>query len=126
MYNTKAMLFGKAIYEWLSEFAPTYRGVLPAGMTPAEDLYIRFNGTYDDFATQFLFPIYIYNQHTTSYLKIIELADKIGADVGKNGLLISEEGIKIKIDRGSPFYQDMPDEDETTRAGYVNLEIEIY
>ena len=126
MYNTKALLFGKTIYKWLSEFAPTYRGVLPAGLEPEEDLYIRFSGSYDDFATSMLFPIYIYHRRTTSYSKIIELADKIGADVGENGLLISEEGIKIKVDRGSPFYQDMPDEDETTRAGYVNLEITIY
>lgn len=126
MYSTKAMIFGKAIYRWLSEFAPTYRGVLPAGLTPAEDLYIRFSGSYDDFARPFIFPIYIYNNRTTSYAKIIELADKIGEDIGENGLLIKEEGIRIKVDRGSPFYQDMPDEDETTRAGYVNIEVTIY
>lgn len=127
MYNTKALLFGKKIYEWLTEFAPTYRGVLPAGVQP-EDLYIRFNGAYDDFATQFIFPIYIYKHNTTSYSSVILLADKIGAAVGHNGLLIGddENKIKIKIDRGSPFYQDMQDEDNTVRAGMVNLIITIY
>lgn len=125
MYNTKAMLFGQKIYEWISDFAPTYRGVLPAGVQP-EDLYIRFNGVYDDFATQFIFQLFIYKHNTTSYSSVILLADKIGAAVGQNGLLIGDDNIKIKIDRGSPFYQDAQDEDETVRAGMVNLIVTIY
>lgn len=128
MYNTKALLFGQKIYEWLNEFAPAYRGVLPAGIRPADDLYIRFNGGYDDFATQFSYQIFIYNHNTTSYARIVKLADEIGAAVGENGLLIGddENKIKIKIDRGSPFYQDTLDEDETVRSGMVNLIITIY
>ena len=125
MYNTKALLFGQKIYEWLSTFATAYRGVLPTNLRP-DELYIRFDGYYDDFATSFVFPVYIYKLNTTSQVGVINVADKIGAAVGENGLLIGDDKIKIKIDRGSPFYQDMADPDNTVRAGYINLEMTVY
>lgn len=123
--KSKVLLFGQRIYEWLNTFAPTYRGVLPSGVQP-EDLYIRFDGYYDTFATQFILPVQIYKQKTTSYSSVILIADKIGNAIGEGGLLISDDDIKIKIDKGSPFYQDKPDEDETVRAGYINLLVTIY
>lgn len=125
--QSKAMLFGQRIYEWLSTFATTYRGVLPNGVQP-DDLYIRFDGYYDTFATQFVFPIQIYKQKTTSYSSVIMIADEIGNAIGEGGILIGadDDEIKIKVDKGSPFYQDKADEDNTVRAGYVNLLITIY
>lgn len=123
--KSKISLFGHLIYEWLSTFAPTYRGVLPAGVKP-ESVYLKIGGYTDEFATQFIFPVQIYALNTTSYGSVILIADEIGDAVGDGGTLISDEGIRIKIDKGSPFYQDKDDEDETVRAGYVNLLITIY
>lgn len=113
------------IYDWLSSIAVTYRGVLPAGEKPAEE-YLKYSGYYDGFAGQFILPIQIYTLRQTSYKRVLFLADKIEKKVGEAGVLIGDSNIKIKIQKGSPFYQDMADEDETVRAGYVNLLITIY
>lgn len=125
MSLNKVLKSGKLIYQWLSQFATTYRGVLPAGTTP-ESPYLQFSGYYDNFATQFILPVQIYTRPTTSYAGVIEIADKIDKAVGEGGILISDADIKIKIDKGSPFYQDKADEDETVRAGYINLLVTIY
>ena len=125
--KSKILLFSQKIYSWLSQFATAYRGVLPAGVKPT-GAYIRFDGYYDKFATNFIFPVQIYVPNTTSYSSVLQIADKIGEAIGDGGLLLGEKDndIKIKIEKGSPFYQDKSDEDLTTKAGYVNLEISIY
>ena len=123
--STKILTVGQLLYQWLSQFAPTYRGVLPAGIKP-ESPYLQFSGYYDNFATQFILPVQIYQLNTTSYEGVLQLADKIESAVTEAGILISDNGIKIKIEKGSPFYQDKQDEDETVRAGYINLIITVY
>ena len=123
--SVKILTVGQMLYQWLSQFAPTYRGVLPAGIKP-ESPYLQFSGYYDNFATQFIFPVQIYQLNTTSYEGVLQLADKIESAVTEAGILISDEKIKIKIEKGSPFYQDKADEDETVRAGYINLIITVY
>ena len=123
--SVKILTVGQMLYQWLSQFAPTYRGVLPAGIKP-ESPYLQFSGYYDNFATQFILPVQIYQLNTTSYEGVLQLADKIESAVTEAGILLSDEKIKIKIEKGSPFYQDKPDEDETVRAGYINLELTVY
>ena len=123
--SVKILTVGQMLYQWLSQFAPTYRGVLPAGIKP-ESPYLQFSGYYDNFATQFILPVQIYQLNTTSYEGVLQLADKIESAVTEAGILISDADIKIKIEKGSPFYQDKADEDETVRAGYINLIITVY
>ena len=123
--SVKILTVGQMLYQWLSQFAPTYRGVLPAGIKP-ESRYLQFSGYYDNFATQFILPVQIYQLNTTSYEGVLQLADKIESAVTEAGILISDADIKIKIEKGSPFYQDKQDEDETVRAGYINLIITVY
>lgn len=121
----KILKFGQIIYQWLSQFATTYRGVLPAGKKPKSP-YLQFSGYYDNFATQFILPVQIYTFPTTSYEEVIKIADEIEKAVTEAGILISDTDMKIKIEKGSPFYQDKADEDETVRAGYINLIITVY
>lgn len=116
---------GQLLFQWLSQFATTYRGVLPAGVTP-EKKYLQYDGYVDYFATQFILPVQIYTLGTTSYADVLDIADKISEAVTEAGTLIGDDTVKIKIDKGSPFYQDKNDEDETVRAGYVNLIITVY
>lgn len=118
---------GQLIYEWLSQFATTYRGVLPAGVKPANK-YLQYSGYVDYFATQFILPVQIYTLNTTSYAGVLEIADAIATAVTEGGTLIGDDAgtVKIKIMKGSPFYQDKQDEDETVRAGYINLEVTVY
>lgn len=121
----KILKFGKDIYTWLSQFGTVYRGVLPAGVQP-DDIYLLISGYYDNFASEFIYPVQIYQNKTTSYENIIAIADEMADVIGEGGLLVNGENLKFKVDKGSPFYQDRPDEDETVRAGYVNLIITIY
>ena len=121
----KEKIFGELFYEWLSQFASAYRGVLPAGQKP-NDLYVQFNGYYENFASQFVQPVSIYNIGTTSYTKVLEVAGAIENAVTEGGLLLKKDDLRVKIDKGSPFYQDKPDEDATVRAGYINLLVTIY
>lgn len=124
---SKIEAFGEEIYKWLSQFATTYRNELPADPNiKVADLYIKIGGYYDNFATRFIYPLKIYKQNTTSHREVIEVADNISKAIGDGGLLIRGNGVTIVIYKGSPFYQDMQDEDNTIRAGYVNLEISIY
>lgn len=123
--SEKVLRVGKIIYDWLSQFATTYRGVLPAGVTP-EKKYLQYDGYVDYFATQFILPVQIYALNTTSYEQVLQLADKIESAVTEAGVLIGDKDLKIKIMKGSPFYQDRNDEDETVRAGYINLEVTVY
>ena len=118
---------GQLIYEWLSQFAATYRGVLPAGVKP-ESKYLQYSGYVDSFAQQFILPVQIYTLNTTSYAGVLEIADAISTAVTEGGTIISDDAgtVKIKIQKGSPFYQDKQDEDETVRAGYINLEVTVY
>lgn len=118
---------GQLIYEWISQFATTYRGVLPAGVKPANK-YLQVSGYVDYFAQQFILPVQIYTLNTTSYAGVLEIADAISEAVTEGGTLIGDDAgtVKIKIMKGSPFYQDKPDEDETVRAGYINLEVTVY
>lgn len=123
--NTKIFTFGQKIYEWLSKFAPTYRGVLPSGVKP-NDLYLRFDGYFDNFATTFILPVFIYKTNATSYSSILLLADEIESAIGDGGIVIGDYDMRIKIEKGSPFYQDRSDEDESVKSGYINLELTIY
>lgn len=121
----KSVVFGKRFYEWLSQFGTVYRGVLPVGVEP-DDLYLRFDGYVDRFATAFVMPIQIYKHNTSSFSSVLQIAKEIGNTVGEGGLLVIYDDVRFKIEKGSPFYQDKQDEDETVRAGYINLEITIY
>lgn len=123
---SKIKEFGMLIYEWLSKFATTYNGALPDGKKP-DDLYILISNYYDNFAEQFIFPVQLYKLNTSSYSSVMTLAEMIGDAVGEGGVIVkSDEGLIIKIDKGSPFYQNKQDEDATVRAGYINLIITIY
>lgn len=125
MLKDRTVSFGKRFYEWLSQFGTVYRGVLPSGIIP-EDLYLRFDGYVDSFATPFIMPIQIYKHNTTSYSSVLQVAKELENAIGEGGVLITFEDVRFKIDKGSPFYQDKQDEDKTVRAGYINLEITIY
>lgn len=124
----RTIAFAKSFYSWLGKFGvAVYRGVLPSGVTP-DDLYIRFGGYSDNFATAFIMPIEIYKTNTTSYAEVLRIAKAIGDEVGEGGTLVidDENGVRYAVYKGSPFYQDKADEDPTVRAGYINLEITIY
>lgn len=121
----KQQVFFQRFYQWLSQFGTVYRGVLPSGVQTTQ-VYLQYSGYFENFATQFILPVSIYAQQTTVYTEVVKVAQAIDEVVTEGGTLAIYDDIRFKIDKGSPFYQDKPDEDETIRAGYVNLLVTIY
>ena len=121
--------YGKTLYEWLSEFAPTFRQPVLNTMfddnNPKPNEYIEYSSNVSNFNTEFIQPIVIYS-NSTSYNKVMDIVDEIESVITEKGLKIQKEWGYITIYKGSPFYQDKPDEDDTIRAGYVNLLIRVY
>ena len=128
-YKDKSVIFGKLFASWLEQFAEAYNGILPpTNVKVPADEYIQYNLYADDFARPFIQPISIYKQKTTSMLRPWMLAEKIGNAISEGGVYLrdDETNTVVKINKGSPFAQNKPDEDETVRAVFVNLEITVY
>lgn len=119
--------YATALYQWLSGFAPTFREpVIFDADNPQPDNYITYSASINGFAGQFIQPITIYTQ-STGFNDLMNIVDSIESAIGESGCVIgNNEWGYVFINKGSPFYQDKPDEDESFRAGYMNLLITIY
>ena len=119
--------YATTLYQWLSGFASTYREpVIFDADNPQPDDYITYSASTSGFAEQFIQSISIYTK-STGFTRLMEIADDIQSAIGESGCVIgSNEWGYISIYQGSPFYQDKPEEDESYRAGYVNLLVTIY
>lgn len=120
--------YATTLYEWLSKFAPTFRSPILSSVfdeqNPQPNEYIEYSANMDNFNSDFIQAITIYSK-STAYTKVMEIVDKIESTITENGIRVSSDWGYITIYKGSPFYQDKPDEDDTIRAGYVNLLIRV-
>ena len=120
--------YATLLYEWLSGFAPTYRSPILSSTfdedNPKPNEYIEYSANAGNFNTDFMQAITIYSTNT-SYSRVMDIADNIENAVTENGTIVRADWGYITIYKGSPFYQDKPDEDDNIRAGYVNLIIRI-
>lgn len=119
--------YAETLYQWLNGFETTFREpVMFDADNPKPDDYITYSATTSGFASQFIQPISIYTK-TTSFERLANIVDDIESAVGEGGCVIGDNTWGyIAINKGSPFYQDKPEEDENYRAGYVNLLVTIY
>lgn len=120
--------YATTMYNWLSKFAPTFRSPILSSVfdeqNPQPNEYIEYSANMDNFNSDFIQAITIYSK-STAYTKVMEIVDKIENTITENGIRVSSDWGYITIYKGSPFYQDKPDEDDTIRAGYVNLLIRV-
>lgn len=120
--------YATTMYNWLSKFAPTFRSPILSSVfdeqNPQPNEYIEYSSNMDNFNSDFIQAITIYSK-STAYTKVMEIVDKIENTITENGIRVSSDWGYITIYKGSPFYQDKPDEDDTIRAGYVNLLIRV-
>lgn len=120
--------YATTMYNWLSKFAPTFRSPILSSVfdeqNPQPNEYIEYSANMDNFNSDFIQAITIYSK-STSYTKVMEIVDNIESTITENGIRVSSDWGYITIYKGSPFYQDKPDEDDTIRAGYVNLLIRV-
>lgn len=121
--------YAQTIYNWLSTFAPTFREPILSGYfdnnNPKPDEYITYSSLVGSFGNEFTQAITIYSK-STAYTRLMNIVDAIETAIGENGLNLSNEWGYITIYKGSPFYQDKEDEDDSYRAGYINLTVTIY
>lgn len=121
--------YASTLYKWLKQFAPTYRTPVLSTLfnkdNPKPDEYIEYSSNVGNFNTEFIQAITIYSK-STSFNKVMDIVDAIEDAIKENGIRVSDEWGYITIKKGTPFYQDKPDEDDTIRAGYVNLLVRVY
>ena len=118
--------YAKTLYEWLSQFATTFREPIQFDEdNPQPNEYITYSANTGNFAESFIQPISIYSK-STGWTNVMAIVDAIEENIGESGTrIVSNLGVMV-IYKGSPFYQDKPDEDSSIRAGYVNLLIKVY
>ena len=120
--------YATTMYNWLSKFAPTFRSPILSSVfdeqNPQPNEYIEYSADMGNFNSDFIQAITIYSK-STAYTKVMEIVDNIESTITENGIRVSSDWGYITIYKGSPFYQDKPDEDDTIRAGYVNLLIRV-
>lgn len=120
--------YATTMYNWLSNFAPTFRSPILSSVfdeqNPQPNEYIEYSANMGNFNSDFIQAITIYSK-STAYTKVMEIVDKIESTITENGIRVNGDWGYITIYKGSPFYQDKPDEDDTIRAGYVNLLIRV-
>lgn len=85
--------------------------------------YITYTAAWSEFDRAIMLSASIW-ERSTSWQNVVEKAEEIAAAIGPGGAVIPFTGGGIWIKRGSPFYQEMPDEDDTVRRIYLNLEVE--
>ena len=120
--------YATTLYEWLSGFAPTFRRPLQQGIfdenNPQPNEYITYSADVGNFNTDFIQAITIYSK-STAYTNLMGIVDAIESAIGEGGVKVEDEWGYLTIYKGSPFYQDKEDEDESYRAGYVNLLVRV-
>lgn len=117
-------MFAVRFYNWLSQFAPTFRGVVPEAVT-IPNAYIKYDNSFNAFADGFIQSISVYSKYSTGKKTVDSIVDSISKVIG-DGIILRDEDMCIAIYKGNPFYQDKTDEDKTIKAGFVNLEIKVY
>ena len=120
--------YATTLYNWLSEFAPTFRRPIQEGTfdasNPQPNEYISYSADVGNFNTGFIQAITIYSK-STSYNNVMTIVDAIESAIGESGVRVGGEWGYITIYKGDPFYQDKEDEDSSYRAGYANLLIKV-
>lgn len=118
--------YATLLYDWLSQFAETYRSPVQFDAdSPPPSEYIEYSLVQGNFAEGVIQPITIYSK-STSYKHVMDIVDRIENEVNESGIKLRGDVGVVWIMKGSPFYQDKPDEDSSIRAGYVNLLIKMY
>lgn len=118
------LTYKQSIYDFLKEFAQPYdTNQVPANNQGLNnDLkvnfpYITYNSTLENWDSDGLLQIYIYDD-SNSALKVWTIASEIEEKV-KEGYIIND----IIIHKGSPFAQQVTQEDKTIKCLYLNLKI---
>ena len=112
-----------ALYNFWNGFLSAYEeNTVPVD---AKFPYITYQVVEDSFENEVQMSVSLWYR-STSWLEINAKADEISQAIGKGGILLPCDNGKIWIKRGTPFAQNMGDEnDELIRRKYINITVEF-
>ena len=120
--------YASTFYEWLTETSgvEVFREpILFDDDHPQPEEYITYSADVSNFTQEIIQAVTIYSK-STGWNHVMDIVDKIEEAITEHGILIQKEWGNMVIEKGSPFYQDKPDEDASIRAGYINFLVTIY
>lgn len=108
----------KTLYKFFSQFGNAYvENSVPSGATFP---YITYTVAYDEEYEDTLLQARIWTKGT-SFTEVAALADKIGEAIGTGVKFEGVEGGIMWLHQGSPFQQNISNEDETIKSVYINI-----
>ena len=120
--------YASSFYDWLTETSGVQvfrEPVLFDDDHPQPEEYITYSADVSNFTQEMIQSVTVYSK-STGWNYVMDIVDKIEQAVTEHGKLINTEWGAMVIEKGSPFYQDKPDEDASIRAGYINFLVTIY
>lgn len=120
--------YATTFYDWLKEASGTEvfrEPVLFDEDHPQPEEYITYSADVSNFTQEMIQAVTIYSK-STGWNHVMDIVDKLEETITEHGVLIKKDWGNMVIEKGSPFYQDKPDEDASIRAGYVNFLVTIY
>ena len=120
--------YASTFYEWLKETSgvDVFREpIVFDDDHPQPEEYITYSADVGNFKQEMIQSVTIYSK-STGWNHVMDIVDKIEETITEHGTLIQKEWGNMVIEKGSPFYQDKPDEDASIRAGYINFLVTIY
>lgn len=127
--------YEQILCEWLAQFvdtntdgnplvfrndAPTLEEVEAFG----DKVYCVYTVFEGGFGQQTAQPITLYSYG--SQRKVFEKKEAISQTLLNNAVVISGNGIKVKLTSGNPFVQDRTDADENIKGYYINIIATVY
>lgn len=127
--------YEQILCEWLAQFVDTntdgnpliFRNTAPtleeveAFGDKVYCVYTVFEGGFGQQTAQ---PITLYSYG--SQRKVFEKKEAISQTLLNNAVVISGNGIKVKLTSGNPFVQDRTDADENIKGYYINIIATVY
>ena len=110
-----------ALYNFYSQFLPAYEenSVPDDAVLP----YITYNMVTDDFGAEIALTVSVWYRET-SWANCTAKPRAIEPAVSAGGVMLPCDGGGIWLKRGTPFAQNMADDDDQIRRKYINLTAE--
>lgn len=110
------------LYNFFSQFLPAYEeNSVPDGATLPYITYSVVIGSWNEDLALTCSVWY----RDTSWAKCNAKSREIGDAIGMGGIMLPCDGGAVWIKRGTPFAQNMSDDDDTIRRKYINITAEF-
>lgn len=106
------------LYDYFNEFG--VNGFLEKAPPNTPFPYLTYTLSYSENYADNLIQVRIWDK-SSSVVKVVELADDIGDNIGDGRTIKGLEGGTLWLKKGEPFAQFVPEEDITIKSIYLNI-----